>query len=98
MVNEQQFNFRFYENEFPEVDDYVVVKIKKVDEYGFVSLLEYNYIEGLIQARDVSRYRIKSLKGVLPIGKVEVMQVLRVDKNKGKLLKNNDQRISKIPT
>ena len=37
---------RFYEQKFPEVDDVVVVQVKRIAEMGaYVSLLEYNGIK-----------------------------------------------------
>ena len=39
------FNCRFYEKEFPEVNELVIVKIDKIDEScAYVNLLEYNQI------------------------------------------------------
>jgi hypothetical protein len=38
---------RYYEQQYPEVEDIVVVQVKKIAEMGaYVSLLEYNDIEG----------------------------------------------------
>jgi translation initiation factor 2 alpha subunit (eIF-2alpha) len=38
-----------YENKYPEADDLAVVQVKLVAEMGaYVSLLEYNNIEGMI--------------------------------------------------
>lgn len=73
-----------YEEELPEANSMVMVRVNKVEEYGaFVSLLEYNNIEGMILSSEVSRKRIRSIHKHLRIGKQDVMQVLRVDKDKG---------------
>ena len=38
-----------YEARFPEVDDVVMVQVKSIAEMGaYVTLLEYNNIEGMI--------------------------------------------------
>jgi translation initiation factor 2 subunit 1 len=50
-------NFRFYEAEYPKVNEVVIVKVKSVkgdkkDKRASVSLLEYNNIEGSIKFTD----------------------------------------------
>lgn len=73
-----------YKDELPNMDDLVVVKVKSIEDFGaFVSLLEYNHIEGMIMSSEVSRKRIRSIHKHLRIGRQDVMQVLRVDKEKG---------------
>lgn len=73
-----------YEQELPNQDELVVVRVNKVEEFGaYVTLLEYNNIEGMILSSEVSRKRIRSIHKHLRIGKQDVMQVLRVDKEKG---------------
>jgi len=77
-------DFRMYKQELPNKDDLVVVRINKVEDFGaFVSLLEYNNKEGMILSSEVSRKRIRSIHKHLRIAKQDVMQVLRVDKEKG---------------
>jgi len=84
MAEGQTFKCRMYEEELPEANSMVIVRVNKVEEYGaFVSLLEYNNIEGMILSSEVSRKRIRSIHKHLRIGKQDVMQVLRVDKEKG---------------
>ena len=47
---------RFYENKYPEVDDCVIVKVQNIEEMGaYVSLLEYDNIEGMIQFTELTR-------------------------------------------
>lgn len=76
---------RYYEQKFPKVDEYVIVKIDTLTEMGaYVSLLEYNNIEGLIQQTELSRRKVKSETKMARIGKTEVCVVLHVDKTKGK--------------
>eukprot|EP01095_Lingulamoeba_sp_RSL-Kostka_P009308 TRINITY_DN320_c0_g1_i1.p2 TRINITY_DN320_c0_g1~~TRINITY_DN320_c0_g1_i1.p2 ORF type:complete len:283 (-),score=106.08 TRINITY_DN320_c0_g1_i1:1434-2282(-) len=77
-------NCRFFRDELPEVEDLVIVKVKNIEDFGaFVSLPEYNNIEGMILSSEVSRKRIRSIHKHLRIGKHDVMQVLRVDTEKG---------------
>jgi len=73
-----------YEKKFPDVDDLVVVNVKSIEEMGaYVSLLEYNNIEGMILLSELSRRRIRSISKLIRVGRQEVVVVLRVDKEKG---------------
>lgn len=75
---------RMYENKYPEVDDLVMVRVKSIAEMGaYVSLLEYNNIEGMILLSELSRRRIRSISKLIRVGRQEVVVVLRVDKEKG---------------
>jgi len=60
------------------------VKVKAIQDMGaYVSLLEYNNIEGMILLSELSRRRIRSINKLIRIGKDEIVMVLRVDKEKG---------------
>jgi len=73
-----------YANKFPEADDLVIVQVKLVAEMGaYVTLLEYNGIEGMILLSELSRRRIRSINKLIRVGRTEVVVVLRVDKDKG---------------
>jgi len=75
---------RMYEQEFPEVDDMVMVRVNTINEIGaWVCLLEYNNKEGFILLSELSRRRMRSVAKHIRVGKQEVLQVLRVDKEKG---------------
>ena len=75
---------RFYEQQFPEIDELVMVNVRSIAEMGaYVSLLEYNNIEGMILLSELSRRRIRSINKLIRVGKNEVVMVLRVDKEKG---------------
>jgi len=75
---------RMYEQKYPEADDLVLVQVKNVAEMGaYVSLLEYNGIEGMILLSELSRRRIRSIPKLIRIGRTEVVVVIRVDKEKG---------------
>jgi translation initiation factor 2 subunit 1 len=77
-------SFRFYEQQYPEVDDLVMVKVTSIADMGaYVSLLEYGNIEGMILLSELSRRRIRSINKLIRVGRNEVCVVLRVDKEKG---------------
>lgn len=85
-VAEKNFSIdcRFYEQKYPEVDDLVVVEVKSIEEMGaYVALKEYNDIEGMILLSELSRRRIRSINKIIRVGRLEVVVVLRVDKEKG---------------
>ena len=61
-----------------------MVQVRAIAEMGaYVSLLEYNNIEGMILLSELSRRRIRSINKLIRVGKQEVCMVLRVDKEKG---------------
>lgn len=79
-----KFQCRFFENEFPEIDEVVMVLYKQVQEHGAnVELLEYNKMEGMILANEISRKRTSLVTRHIRIGKKEAAIVLKIDKEKG---------------
>jgi len=79
-----RMNCRMYENEYPDVDEVVMVQVRSIAEMGtYVTLLEYNNIEGMILLSELSRRRIRSINKLIRVGKQEVCMVLRVDQDKG---------------
>ena len=78
---------RMYESKLPDIDDLVMGRVVKMDSdiYATVALPEYNNIEGIIMYSEVTKVRIRSMKNHLQLGKLDVMQVLKVDKEKGYL-------------
>eukprot|EP00744_Colponema_vietnamica_P002920 GILI01004535.1.p1 GENE.GILI01004535.1~~GILI01004535.1.p1 ORF type:complete len:348 (-),score=129.75 GILI01004535.1:198-1241(-) len=77
-------NCRMYENKYPENDDLVMVLVKSVQEMGvYVTLLEYNNVEGMILLSELSKRRIRSVNKLVSVNRQEVGVVLRVDKEKG---------------
>jgi len=85
-LNEDKKNLdcRFYEAKYPEIESLVMVNVRTIADMGaYVSLLEYNNIEGLILLSELSRRRIRSINKLIRVGRNEVAMVLRVDKDKG---------------
>merc|ERR1719393_570913 len=75
---------RFYEQKYPEIDDAVMVMVKRVAEMGaYVQLLEYQNVEGMILLSELSKRRIRSVAKLIRVGRIEVCSVLRVDHEKG---------------
>eukprot|EP00563_Minutocellus_polymorphus_P016921 CAMPEP_0181051838 /NCGR_PEP_ID=MMETSP1070-20121207/17263_1 /TAXON_ID=265543 /ORGANISM="Minutocellus polymorphus, Strain NH13" /LENGTH=382 /DNA_ID=CAMNT_0023130877 /DNA_START=135 /DNA_END=1281 /DNA_ORIENTATION=+ len=75
---------RFYENKYPEIEEIVMVNVRNIADMGaYVSLLEYNNIEGMILLSELSRRRIRSINKLIRVHRNEVVMVLRVDKEKG---------------
>mgnify|MGYP005842656581 CR=1 FL=1 len=85
-LNEDRKNLdcRFYENQYPEIESVVMVNVRSIADMGaYVSLLEYNNIEGMILLSELSRRRIRSIHRLIRVNRNEVVMVLRVDKEKG---------------
>jgi translation initiation factor 2 subunit 1 len=81
--NEMNINSRDYENILPECGSPTIVSIKDSNEMGiYVSLLEFDEIEGLLLFSEVSRRRIRSLSKLIKKGKKEIVSVIRVDNDK----------------
>ncbi|CAN6206542.1 unnamed protein product [Urochloa humidicola] len=75
---------RMYEARLPEVDEAVMIQVRRVTDTGvYVALLEYNNIEALIPQSELSRRRIRSIAALVRIGRQEPAIVLRVDLDKG---------------
>ena len=61
-----------------------MVNVRSIAEMGaYVSLLEYNSIEGMIMLSELSRRRIRSINKLVRIGRNECVVVIRVDETKG---------------
>lgn len=77
-------NCRFYEAKYPEVESVVMVNVRNIAEMGaYVSLMEYDNIEGMILLSELSRRRIRSIHKLIRVNRTEVVMVLRVDPEKG---------------
>ena len=75
---------RFYRHMYPKLEDVVMVNVRSIAEMGtYVSLLEYNNIEGMIMLSELTRRRIRSINKLVRIGRNECVAVIRVDEEKG---------------
>jgi translation initiation factor 2 subunit 1 len=75
---------RFYENLYPDIESVVMVNVRNIADMGaYVSLMEYNHIEGMILLSELSRRRIRSIHKLIRVNRNEVVMVLRVDQEKG---------------
>eukprot|EP00922_Rhytidocystis_sp_ex-Travisia-forbesii_P035441 GHVS01052603.1.p1 GENE.GHVS01052603.1~~GHVS01052603.1.p1 ORF type:complete len:365 (-),score=75.90 GHVS01052603.1:816-1910(-) len=75
---------RFYEEQYPEPEQLVMVKVNRIADMGaYVSLLEYNNKEGMILMSELSKRRFRSVNKLIRVGRHEVVMVLRVDSQKG---------------
>lgn len=82
--DKSNLNCRFYENKYPEVESVVMVNVRNIADMGaYVTLLEYDNIEGMILLSELSRRRIRSIHKLIRVNRNEVVMVLRVDKEKG---------------
>ncbi len=80
----QLLRCHFYENEFPEPEEVVMVNVTEIGEMGaYVTLLEYDNIEGMILLSELSRRRIRSINKLVRVNRTEIVMVIRVDKEKG---------------
>ena len=83
-ATDPKYRCRFYEAEYPELEEVVVVQVNAIKSMGaYVSLLEYDGIEGMVLLSELSRRRIRSINKLIRVGKTECVSVLRVDKEKG---------------
>jgi len=83
-AEKKNLDCRFYEDKFPALESLVMVNVRNIADMGaYVSLLEYNNIEGMILLSELSRRRIRSINKLIRVGRNEVVMVLRVDQEKG---------------
>ena len=83
-VSSESLRCRFYENAYPELEEVVMVNVTEIGEMGaYVTLMEYDNIEGMILLSELSRRRIRSIAKLVRVNRTEVVMVLRVDKEKG---------------
>ena len=77
-------NMRFYNNIYQSVDDIVICRVKKIQNDAiYVSLLEYDGIEGMVQLANASTRRKKRSICLLKENKQYPLLVITVDEEKG---------------
>ncbi|KAF7816510.1 eukaryotic translation initiation factor 2 subunit alpha-like protein [Senna tora] len=75
---------RMYEAKYPEVGMAVMIQLKSISETSaYVSLLEYDNIEGMILFSELSRRLIRGVRSIIKVSHPEPVMVLRVDEDKG---------------
>lgn len=71
---------RFYERTVPEVGELVMVRIESIDDVGIsCRLLEYNGLPARLPMSEVSKKRLRSIRKVVNVGQLKVLEVLRVE-------------------
>ena len=71
------------EDDYPEVGELVIIKIKKVFKYGaFAELEEYPDLEGYIPIGEVASRWIKNIHEFISVGQRKVARVYRIDLKK----------------
>jgi len=81
---DQRLRCRMYKKTLPEIGDFVMVRVKRLEaNEAFVQLLEYDDHEAMVQYTELSNRRVRSAREHIRDGKLEVMEVLRVDEAKG---------------
>ncbi|MCX6804261.1 MAG: S1 RNA-binding domain-containing protein [Candidatus Diapherotrites archaeon] len=66
--------------DFPERDDFAVVKVIQILDYGvFVELLEYKNSRGFVHISNVSSSWVKNIRNFVKMNQVRVAKVLNVD-------------------
>jgi translation initiation factor 2 subunit 1 len=79
----QQQLCRMYENDLPSINDIVAVKVKEItDTMVYVSLLEYNNIEGVIQLSELSKKRFRSINKIIQVNNIEYVCIIDIDGKK----------------
>jgi len=74
----------FYERKVPDTDELVMVRVNSIDDVGVsCHLLEYNNLEGFLPLSEISRKRMRSVLRHVRTGQKQVLQVLRVDPERG---------------
>jgi len=75
---------RFYENEFPQIEELVLARITRIESMGaYAELLEYGNREGMLLLSELSKRRFRSVNKLIKVGRVEYVMVIRVDQDKG---------------
>lgn len=91
--NERLNSCRFYEQELPEVNENVMVHVDRIEDAGvYVTLLEYDNVEGFIPVRELSGKRIRSIKQVIRVNQQLPCSVFQVHQGNVDLSKRRVDR------
>jgi len=72
--------------EWPEVGDFVIATVKRVESYGaYVTLDEYGEKEGLLHISEISSRWVRNIRNHVRPGQKVVLQVLRIDQSKDQI-------------
>jgi translation initiation factor 2 subunit 1 len=88
--------------EWPEIGELVITTVRDVKGYGaYVTLDEYIGKEGLLHISEISSRWVRNIRNHVRIGQKVVLQVLRVDSDKGQIdlslrRVNKDERRKKL--
>ena len=81
---DQMTRCRYYEQEYPGLEEMVMGRVRGVEELAaYVNLIEYDMAEGMVLLAELSRRRIRSMAKLFRVGKDEPLIVMRVDSKKG---------------
>ncbi len=68
---------------YPDKDEFVVVKVNQILDYGvFVELIEYGKTRGFVHISNVSSSWVKNIRNLVKINQVRVAKVLNTDLEK----------------
>jgi len=80
--------------EYPEVGEIVVVRVKKILNYGvFVELLEYEGLTGFVHISEVASSWVKNIRNFVKENQIRAAKVLRVSPEKEQI----DLSFEKVP-
>jgi translation initiation factor 2 subunit 1 len=72
--------------EWPEIGELVMATVKDIKGYGaYVNLDEFTEKEGLLHISEISSRWVRNIRNHIRVGQKVVLQVLRVDKNRGQI-------------
>ncbi|KAI5190285.1 translation initiation factor 2 subunit 1 [Nematocida minor] len=75
---------RYYFEKYPKEGEVVIGRIKSFEDIGaYITLPEYNDIEGLIIYSELTKKRTRNIQKLIKVGALEGFLVLKVDKEKG---------------
>lgn len=72
--------------EYPKIAEIIVCKITKITDFGvFVSLLEYDEIEGFVHVSQISSTWVKNIHNHVKLNQIRAAKVLHIDTRKNQI-------------